>query len=146
MADNIFVPHSRVQISCGNGRTKQSFKEETDINNVMKKWEATGVLPYQNRLKPEYGDFTNVPSYHAAVSQVKEAERLFAELPASIRDRFRNEPAGLLEFMADPENRQEAVDLGIIEAVDSTPAEVPPIPNNSLPPGTPETGGETPPD
>lgn len=129
----------RSQIICGDGpkgpRTKQSFKEECDINSVMAKWERSGVLGHQNRTVPEYGDFSNVPDYHTAVNLVREAERQFEELPAHIRDRFSNEPAELLAFMDKPINREEAIEMGIID--EDPPGEKPPIPNNSPPPGSP---------
>jgi len=38
----------------------------------------------------------------------------FRELPAEIRNRFRNDPEELLRFTENPQNRDEAIKLGLI--------------------------------
>lgn len=102
-----------VDLSAG-GRVKQSFREESDINNVMSRWRQTGILPTGIAKEPMYGDFSNADDYLAQSLKVKTAEASFAALPAAIRSRFDHSPAELLHFMADPDNEAEAIELGII--------------------------------
>lgn len=71
-------------------------------------------MPAVNGL-PMYGDFSGVVDYHSAVQAIKIAEERFMMLPAQIRKRFRNDPQELLAFLADDTNRQEAVEMGLIE-------------------------------
>jgi phage internal scaffolding protein len=97
--------------------TKQSFRDECNINTIMARYEKTGVLvdPLQMRqVKPLFDDFSNIPDYQEAQNAIIEAENLFNALPSSIRKRFGNDPALLLDFMSDPDNYDEAVRLGIV--------------------------------
>ena len=93
---------------------QQHFKEECDINTILQKFNITGLLP-ENPLSPRYGDFTGISDYHTALNRVIAAQDEFDALPANIRARFENDPAQLIEFMENSENRSEAEKLGLIE-------------------------------
>ena len=102
----------------GPSRTKQSFRDECDINGIMKKFEKTGLLEHVNEHRGDYGDFTDVPqNYHEALSQVVAAEQMFMTLPAKVRARFRNDPGEFLAAVdsADPAVQGELVRLGLAE-------------------------------
>jgi len=135
-----------VGLVTGPGRTKQSMADECDVNKLMAKYEKTGQLTHVSGRIPSYGDFSNVDDYKSAVDQIKEAETAFATLSARVRERMGNDPGNLLAFLADPDNLEEAVELGLVE---HTPDEDPAIPVPTPP--TPEekpkaTGGESTPD
>lgn len=98
----------------GEGRTKQSHKDETDINSIMKRFEKTGMIEFINSHEPKYGDVTAM-DYQTSMQNVAQANEMFADLPAKVRDRFDNDPAELLEFLDNPANREEAVLLGLVE-------------------------------
>lgn len=95
------------------GLTKQADKEACDINNILRKFEQTGVLPDLIRREPRYGDFSSVPSYQESLDIVHRAETQFAALSAEVRDRFGNDPAKMLEFCHDEKNLPEMVKLGL---------------------------------
>lgn len=95
------------------GKTKQADAPACDINNILKRYEENGVLPDMIRANPQYGDFSNVPSYQEALETVMKAEEQFGALPAKIRERFNNNPASMLEFVNDPENGAEMIKLGM---------------------------------
>lgn len=97
------------------GLTKQSFRDECDINVLMDQYQRTKTFTHISAALPQYGDFSNVLDYQAAVNQVKDAQAAFAELPSHIRDRFANQPAELLRFMDNPENLEEGRQLGLYE-------------------------------
>lgn len=113
--------------------TKQSFAAECDINNIMAKFERTGVLDFVNDHEGQYGDATAL-DYHAAMSLVAEADSMFADMPAPLRSRFENDPAKFLAFMDDPRSAQEIISLGLgtlrpVPAVlTSAPAPSEPVP------------------
>jgi len=94
-------------------RTQQHFKDETDINNILRQFNVTGLLP-QKALSPRYGDFTGIGDYHGALNQVIAAEGEFMTLPAQLRARFNNDPQELIEFLNNPENKDEAQKLGLV--------------------------------
>ena len=127
----------RVTIDCGPTMTKQSFADECDINFIMSRWKRTGQIPVDQvgTMPPSYGDFSNPTDYMTALNQVLAAKEAFASLPAFLRDRFANEPANLLRFLATPGNQEEAIKLGLARAPDP-----PPAPPETQPDPTPPTG------
>lgn len=104
--------------------TKQSFRDEVDVNQILDKYARTGVLPVNGRA-PMFGDFSSLPSFLDAQILVRKAEDGFLKLSPDVRARFDNSPAKLLAFLDDPQNREEAVKLGILEAKEPVKAEVP---------------------
>lgn len=96
---------------------QQQFKDESDINNILRQFNITGILP-NTPISPRYGDFTGISDYKTAVDRVMAVEDEFMSLPAEIRARFNNEPESLIEFLNNEENRQEAVKLGLLETND----------------------------
>lgn len=105
-------------LATGEGKTHQSFKDESDINTIVRRFGVTGQLPQVTA--PRYGDFSEVVDFRTAMDVVVAAEREFMKLPGSLRKRFGNDPQQLLEFVGNDKNRAEAEFLGIIPK----PAEV----------------------
>lgn len=93
---------------------QQQFREECDINTILKRFNITGELP-NALLSPRYGDFTGIGDYKTALDRVMAAEEEFLSLPANIRARFENDPSKLIEFLDNDENRLEAENLGLLE-------------------------------
>lgn len=106
------------------GMTKQSFKDECDINSIVKKALRNGLLPDGN-VNPMYGDFSDVKDYQEGLNVVRRAEMQFKSLPAHIRSKFDNDPAKLLEFVADPKNTEEMIELGLAQRIVPEPIEPP---------------------
>lgn len=106
-------PSFKVTVKTGKGRTKQSFKDECNINNIMKKFQTTGQLPEMIKSNPRYGDFSEPLTYQEAQNVVVMANEQFANLSAKVRERFGNDPQKFLEFCHDPENGIEMVKLGL---------------------------------
>lgn len=117
--------------------TKQSFQDECDINVIMARYEKTGQLDHVNTARPEFGDFAAVPDYQTAMNTVLEANSMFDAMPSGIRDRFGNDPAQLLAFVNDPANREEAIELGIVDRPPPEPAPQKVEVVNSAPPPSP---------
>lgn len=96
------------------GRTQQSFKDDVDINLIMRRFERTGMIDHLNEYKGQYGDFLDVPqSFHEAMDQVIAAEGMFMTIPAKVRARFHNDPGEFLAFVSDPANADEMYELGL---------------------------------
>ncbi len=105
------------------GRTKQAHREECDINGILAKFQKTGLLDFVARHSPEYGDVSSV-DFQKSMQDVARTKEMFAELPSSVRNHFDNDPAAFLEFIQDPENHEEAIELGLVEP-EQDPAVVP---------------------
>lgn len=94
-------------------RTKQSFKDECDINNILKQYSATGIVRHIRQEQPRYADLPDDVDFQTAMNTVIQAESAFASLPSKVRNRFHNDPAEFLAFMADPKNLEEMYSLGL---------------------------------
>lgn len=97
----------------GFGRTKQAFAAECDINNIMARYQRTGVIDFAQKNAAQYGDCTGI-EFQAGMETVRKAQELFDALPSKLRSRFQNEPAQFLEFVQNPENAEEARELGLV--------------------------------
>lgn len=100
--------------------TKQSHKEECDINNIIKTFKVSGMVTHVN-TKAQTGAYIDLPDnmdFQQAVEIVRAGEQAFASLPSKVRSEFDNSPEAFLGFMAssDPGDRQRAIDLGLIQA------------------------------
>lgn len=94
-------------------RAQQHHKDECDINEILRRFGKTGVMPV-NPSEALYPDFSNAVDYHTALNQIIASESEFDLLPSNIRKHFDNDPAKLVYFMQDKKNYDEAVSLGLI--------------------------------
>lgn len=95
--------------------TKTEFQEEVDINNIVAKYQRDGALTHFQFNAEDYGIATGL-SFHEAATLVADARSLFADLPSSLRARFNNDPGQFLDFVQDPSNAQEMVELGLTDS------------------------------
>lgn len=118
-----------------NVRTKQAFKDEVNINNIIARYKLTGNLPDSARAAlAKFGDFSNVPDYQSALNTVMVAQEVFSNMPSALRNRFDNDPGEMLAFLNDSRNRDEAIKLGMIDPPSSPEAVSPPIGGEEPPP------------
>lgn len=99
----------------GDTLTEQHHTPNVNINVMMKRMGVTdGAIP-PHALSPQYyGDFTEATDLRGVFDRVREATDRFNELPASIRAQFNNDPATLTQWVLDPANAQEAVEMGLL--------------------------------
>lgn len=93
--------------------TKQSFKDECDINNIMATYAKTGSTSHLNRKQPQYG-YASGHDFAQSMRIVTQANADFAALPSEVRSRFANDPGQFLNFVQDPDNLEEMADLGLL--------------------------------
>jgi len=105
----------------GKGRTKQSMKDECDINKIMAKYQRTGLIAHAQQHGGEYG-FADSATFHEAMNVVSKANSMFAELPSTVRERFNGDPAQFLDFVQNPANENEMRSLGILQGDAGAPS------------------------
>ena len=112
---NAFDLPPKVVLSCQDlSRTQQHFKDECDLPKIMARAMSTGEAP---PTRPTfYGDFSSLGDFQTLHDKLNRAQNEFMSLPANVRERFYNNPANLIDFMFNPQNRQEAIALGLVEA------------------------------
>lgn len=95
--------------------TKQAFQKECDINTILDQFSKTGVITHINERSANYVDVSaSVDDYHSAMNILVQAQTAFNDLPATLRERFANDPARFLEFVNDPANEKEFEALGLV--------------------------------
>lgn len=97
----------------GESRTRQSFNDETNINNIMARFDKTGLIDHVNEHQGSYGDFSEISDYHTALNHVIQAQDSFNSLPSKLRAHFDNDPGLFLDFMTDPANTEEIKKMGL---------------------------------
>ena len=110
--------YDRVAVSISfpsEGRTQQHFKDECDINLIMKRFQETNQFPpgIVKQKPPMFLDYSAL-DFANATSTMQRAKTMFDALPSSARERFKNDPYELLGWMEDPANRQEAERMGLL--------------------------------
>jgi len=96
-------------------KTQQQYKDETNPNRIVQRYVNTGELPHGNNSQPLYIDHTQFEDYTIMLNKTTELQQQFMKLHPRIRARFSNQPAELLAFLENPENRPEAEKMGLVK-------------------------------
>lgn len=121
-------------------RTQQHFKRECDINNILKRMRKNGgIVPPSmlNMRQAFYSDVSNLGDFTTMQRQVIDAKTAFMTMSAQVRKRFNHDPAELIAFVQDNNNRDEAIELGLIPKPEPAPEPEPPAPSTPPEPQTP---------
>lgn len=86
----------------GPGKTQQNFRESTNVNNIVSHYLQTGIDPYLPNKQAEKFGFATSQSYLEAMRNVAEVNSAFADLPATERSGFSNDPSEWLKAIATP--------------------------------------------
>ena len=92
------------------GRTKQSFKNSTDINKILHRAQKTGMISHLAKHEAIYGDFDGF-DFTTAQNTIARANSIFAELPSELRNEFEGQPSKFFEFANDPNNVGKLTEL-----------------------------------
>ena len=113
--------HERGFESVNPTMTQQHFRDECDINNIMARYEQTGLLidPLTARSggSPIFDDFSDIPDLMTAQNKLIEAQQMFELLPSRIRKDFDNDPVKFVEFCQNPDNEDKLRDYGILPTI-----------------------------
>lgn len=94
--------------------TDQSDKKLSDINNIMKQYAKTGLLPMQKQKVAQYIDNTLAMPLEQAHALIRDAKEMFLELPAEVRKKMNNDPTQLVDYLKDKDNHDFLVKHGVL--------------------------------
>jgi len=140
--------HKRVKQEVGETSLVQaSLEAETDINNIMRKYEQTQQWTHVNRYMEQYADVSDVTDYKTSLERMYAADEMFMSLPARIREQFQNDPGNFVEFATNPDNLDVLREMGLAEPQKAGEAERPKLeekPAAKVPkePKTPDPKGD----
>ena len=94
------------------GRTKQSFKDQCDINKILKKAAVKGGLSHVQKY-PEaiYGEFDQDVDLLTARNRIAQADKIFMDLPAEVRREFNNDALAFIQYAGHPDNAGKLTEL-----------------------------------
>jgi len=107
--------------------TQQNAAEEADINNIVRRFGLTGVLPNVT-MPPTQQDFAEVFDFQSAMNTLVAAKESFAKMPPEVRSQFANNPAGFVAYV------DAAVEAGDLEQLRKWGLAVPAAPEPQTPP------------
>ncbi len=85
------------------GRTKQSFRDECDINKIMQRAARSGTISHLEKYEGVYADFSDF-DFHEHTRKLTQGREVFDALPAEVRREFSQSPADFFEYVNDPKN------------------------------------------
>ena len=87
-------------VSC----VKASFKDEADINNIVKRYQAASYDPRMIEQKQSfYADFSADVDLSAAYAAIDVAQSEFEALPSPVREAFGNDPVQFVDAFKSPD-------------------------------------------
>lgn len=102
-------------IHSGETLTRSSFRDECNINSIMAK-AVKGLNVPINSKSPLFGDVSNMGTYHEMNLRLQEIQNEFLHtVPAEVRLKFGNDSGRFADWLQKPENKDEAIRLGLIE-------------------------------
>ncbi len=92
--------------SYDDGRTKQSFRDECDINLIMQRAAQGGTISHLAKHEGEYTDYSDF-DFFEQTQKLTRGREIFDDLPAEIRREFGQSPAAFFAYVNDPANINE---------------------------------------
>lgn len=108
----------------GESRTKQSFRDEVNINSVLARYARTGVWASGNNRPPRFEDVSGVGSFHEAIEKARGIRELVADLPPRAQELYTAAPAVFLHAYSEAADRADLEALGLLEPLEA-PVEAP---------------------
>lgn len=107
-------------------QTKQAFRAGSTVDAILKKYSMLGATPNQvidifsaGIAQQPYG-IQRAHDYQRELNQVVAVQQYFEGLPATTRDKFRNDPHAMLTWLSDAKNHDEARKLKLLPELEPT--------------------------
>lgn len=111
-----FNYHKEEPKTYGESKTKQSFRDEVNINSIVKKYFKTKDRSLLEAKEIFYADFSQDVDLASAYLAIDKAESNFMELSAETRAYFDNDPVKFFETFRDPDKiKNLPEELGLVK-------------------------------
>lgn len=102
-------------VAKGEDPAQQHFREEVNINNIIAKYNKTGLITHVSKTRKRFGEFKDFADLLPDLDRVTKAHQAFDDLPATIRNEFGNSIEGFFKFIQNPANNEQCVKWGIFD-------------------------------
>ncbi len=123
----------RKPLDYSDGRTKQAFKDSTDINQILARVAQGDTITHLAKHGAIYGDFSDIDDLLTGYQRLEKGNKIFAELPGEVRKEFDQSPAKFFNYVNDPANIDRLPELlpaiaapgrQLVNTVKRTPANI----------------------
>ncbi len=97
----------------GESRTKQSMKDECDVNLIVSRFAKTGLISHLADGIPQFVDVSELGDFRSILSQVAKVESYFAGLPAGVRASFGNDASRFMDYLESGASEEDLLALGL---------------------------------
>lgn len=104
-------------------KVKQAFKSACNINLIIDRFHKTGAVGNVRQSMPQFMSLDPV-DLHQSLNLVREAESLFQQVPAHVRDAVGNDMFRFLEFVQNKDNMPALIELGLADKIEDSPLSV----------------------
>jgi len=116
------------QLAIENGeiiRTEQSHKNEVDINKIIKRHGIDLINKTAAMMAPSmrFDDVTG-NDFQEASNIILKATESFNSLPSKLRNQFDNSPAAYLDFVQNPDNSDQLIEMGLMNPPEPAPVPI----------------------
>jgi hypothetical protein len=120
---------------------EQSHKDEVDINKIVKR-HGVDLIAKTAMLQSNEFQFDDVTGndFQEAMFKITKAQTTFDQLPSKLRSKFNNSVAEYLDFVQNPDNRDQMIEMGLMNKPAPEPEPVQVVVTNLEP--DPETPAE----
>lgn len=99
--------------------TRQADRDSCDINQIMARFQKTGMIDHVTRHQASYGDFTG-EDFKTSMDTITRAQTMFNELPSAAREKFHHDPAEFLDYvngldLTDAQTLDDLYEIGLRE-------------------------------
>jgi len=95
-------------------KTEQNHKSEVDINNIVAK-HGTELISKVAKLQQFTYDDVIGNDFQESMNAILKAKESFSQVPSEIRKHFENDPAKFMDYIHDPENKDQLVSWGLMK-------------------------------
>lgn len=95
-------------------RTQQSDKDKADINKIIGRFDAKGMMRLQDQITFDEEALIDVTAmdYHQAKTLQVRVEQEFDQLPSAVRNQFDNDPEKYVAFLNRPTEAKDDISKG----------------------------------
>jgi len=97
----------------GDGKAKQSMKDECDVNLIVSRFAETGLISHLAGGIPQFVDVSALGDYRSIIEQVRKVDEYFAGLPADVRSEFRNDASLFMDYLESGASVEDLQKLGL---------------------------------
>ncbi len=102
-----------VTVNRSPSKTDPSMQDECNVNLIMDRFHRTGQISHLANAQGIFADVSNVVDLLGSMQRIESAKAGFAALSPQLRSFFKNKMENMVAFLADSQNDELAIEMGL---------------------------------